>query len=226
MKSFIKKLASRKKEKQGNAGATVQEAIAGSSADPPDNKVDDDDGDGGDDGDNGDTDVDSDSDTDSDVQYTDSSSDADVTRPHDFELEPHGLFVLHPTPEIHVEPAALEVDIVAVHGLNGTARKTWTDPASRTLWLEDEDLLPASFPKARIMTYGYDSVLAFTSPAGLESFARDLLKRLRILRASAEARTRPLVFVAHCLGGLLVKKVYPHHCATLLRHQILTNHTR
>lgn len=74
---------------------------------------------------------------------------------------------------------------MAIHGLNGTARKTWTDAVSGSFWLED--FLPDAFPKARIMTFGYDSGLAFTrSKAGVESFARDLLNRLRMLRSSYE----------------------------------------
>lgn len=73
------------------------------------------------------------------------------------------------------------ISIVAVHGLNGGAKKTWTEPESGTLWLED--LLPQAIPKARIMTFGYDSGLAFSrSRAGLDNFARDLLNRLRMVR--------------------------------------------
>ena len=75
--------------------------------------------------------------------------------------------------------------IVAVHGLNGTPRGTWTDKKSGRFWLED--FLPTALPTARIMTFGYDSRLAFSnSMAGVENFARDLLNRLRIVRASSE----------------------------------------
>lgn len=40
------------------------------------------------------------------------SSESSSSVPHDFELEPHGLFVLYPTPEVYVEPSALEVEYV------------------------------------------------------------------------------------------------------------------
>lgn len=77
--------------------------------------------------------------------------------------------------------------IVAVHGLNGTAKKTWTDPESGKFWLED--FLPEALPKSRIMTFGYDSGLAFNrSKAGIENFARDLLNRLRMVRSSGDVR--------------------------------------
>lgn len=39
------------------------------------------------------------------------------------------------------------------------------------------------------MTFGYDSKLAFSrSKAGIDSFARDLLNRLRMVRKSTEVR--------------------------------------
>jgi hypothetical protein len=75
--------------------------------------------------------------------------------------------------------------LVAVHGLNGTARKTWTDRESGKFWLED--FLPNAFPSVRVMTFGYDSGLAFRrSKAGVENFARDLLNRLRAVRNTSE----------------------------------------
>ena len=75
--------------------------------------------------------------------------------------------------------------IVAIHGLNGNARRTWLHPATGTMWLED--LLPHAFPNSRIMTFGYDATIAFSrSQAGLQSFAMDLLNRLRAMRVSSE----------------------------------------
>lgn len=117
----------------------------------------------------------------------------------------HGLFVLYPIPEFHNHGSIPEADIVAVHGLNGTARKTWTDKETGKFWLED--FLPDAVPTARIMTFGYDSALAFSnSKAGIRNFATDLLNRIRVVRSSHEAKNRPLVFITHSLGGIVVKK--------------------
>ena len=40
------------------------------------------------------------------------NSESSSSLPHDFELEPHGLFVLYPTPEVYVESSALEIEYV------------------------------------------------------------------------------------------------------------------
>ena len=65
--------------------------------------------------------------------------------------------------------------ILAVHGLNGNFLKTWTK--SKKLWLRD--FLPADLPWARVMTFGYNAVLAFSnSVADIEDHARDLLRCL------------------------------------------------
>ncbi|KAH6689450.1 hypothetical protein F5X68DRAFT_253779 [Plectosphaerella plurivora] len=124
---------------------------------------------------------------------------------HVYEEEPHGLFILHPPPEVGANAEGFQVDIVAVHGLNGTARATWRDAASGKFWLQD--FLPLTMPSARVMTYGYDSGLAFSrSTAGIENFAQDLLNRLRMTRTTRHEKNRPLIFVAHSLGGIVVKK--------------------
>jgi hypothetical protein len=73
--------------------------------------------------------------------------------------------------------------IVAVHGLNGDARRTWTDPSTGALWLNQ--FLPKKLPNARVVTFGYDSRLAFSgSMAGLDDFALDLLDRILALRCA------------------------------------------
>ncbi|ERF71993.1 hypothetical protein EPUS_07463 [Endocarpon pusillum Z07020] len=114
--------------------------------------------------------------------------------------EKHGLFVLHP----EEEDTHADVDIIAVHGLGGDAFETWTD-AGYKLWLRD--FIPSFLPKARIITFGYDSKWAFSrSIAGIDDFALDLLNRLRMKRWSIDAMQRPVVFVCHSLGGIVVKK--------------------
>ena len=80
-------------------------------------------------------------------------------------------------------PAANASSIVAVHGLGGDAYNTWEDDGK--IWLRD--FLPFQVPNARIMCYGYDSVIAFSkSVAGIDDFAADLLNRLNDERETAQ----------------------------------------
>ncbi|OTB13627.1 hypothetical protein K445DRAFT_24472 [Daldinia sp. EC12] len=124
----------------------------------------------------------------------------------------HGLFILHPPPELSADQEKFSVDIVAVHGLNGKARETWRDEQSNALWLED--FLPDAIPNAQIMTFGYDSSLLFSNSKGrIEDFARDLLNRLWVMRQGQRTANRPIVFIAHSLGGIVVKK------ALILAHE-------
>jgi predicted alpha/beta hydrolase len=59
---------------------------------------------------------------------------------------------------------------------------------------------------ARIFTYGYDSVVAFSKSSGeVDDFARDLLQRVMEVRDPATAHERPLYFICHSLGGIVVK---------------------
>lgn len=95
--------------------------------------------------------------------------------------------------------------IVAIHGLNGHAFKTWTDQDGH-MWLRDS--LPHHIPNSRIMTYGYDSALRHTkSKLHLNDFAQDLLSWLDRERQEPEEEKRPLVFICHSLGGVVVKQM-------------------
>ena len=93
----------------------------------------------------------------------------------------------------------------AIHGLGGDAFGTWTD-GNGQLWLRDS--LPSLIPQARVHTYGYDSVVAFSkSSAEVDDFARDLLNRIKGVRISVEEKSRPIFFICHSLGGLVFKQV-------------------
>lgn len=77
-------------------------------------------------------------------------------------------------------PATPDIDIVAVHGLNpfkntSNAVSTWTSSDGK-LWLRDPEFLPTQIPNARILLFGYNSNVAFTSSnAGLVEQAANLL---------------------------------------------------
>ncbi|KAF5566225.1 ankyrin repeat [Fusarium phyllophilum] len=113
-----------------------------------------------------------------------------------------GLYQLWPLKNDIYEAQNTKVDIIAVHGLNGKAFKTWTQDGK--LWLAD--FLPLEIPYARIFTFGYDSRIAFTGSASrVDDHGRNLLERLMAKRRQFSEK-RPLLFICHSLGGIVVKR--------------------
>ncbi|KAH8587436.1 hypothetical protein B0O99DRAFT_601687 [Bisporella sp. PMI_857] len=113
--------------------------------------------------------------------------------------------------EVYSHPDA-KVDVVLVHGLNGDPRNTWT-AKNGVFW--PTQLLPATLKsvKARILVYGYNGdVVTFggkgDSPSSdmLYQHAQSLVTNLAMERASEETTDHPIIFVAHSLGGILVKR--------------------
>ncbi|KAF5548860.1 ankyrin repeat [Fusarium mexicanum] len=113
-----------------------------------------------------------------------------------------GLYQLWPLKNDIYEAQNTKIDIIAVHGLNGKAFKTWTQDGK--LWLAD--FLPLEIPYARIFTFGYDSRIAFTGSASrVDDHARNLLERLMAKRRQFSEKG-PLLFICHSLGGIVVKR--------------------
>lgn len=54
----------------------------------------------------------------------------------------------------------LSTSIVAVHGLQGDALRTWTSDSNHICWLNHPDLLPKYVEHARILTWGYNANVA------------------------------------------------------------------
>ncbi|OBT51772.1 hypothetical protein VE04_08326, partial [Pseudogymnoascus sp. 24MN13] len=109
-----------------------------------------------------------------------------------------------------------KVDIVFVHGLNGNRVTTWTsEPTKRNsnpvFW--PKDLLPAKCKNARILSFGYNASIAHFYPlygpkvvpvsTTVDNHSAALLDSLIGLRDRTDTHDRPVIFVAHSLGGLV-----------------------
>jgi len=95
--------------------------------------------------------------------------------------------------------------IVLGHGLDGDATKSWTHSRTKKCW--PKDFLPRDVPDARILTFGYNAVSAFGSTtAGIVDHANGLLASLVAERGEC-AKLRPIIFIAHSLGGIILKQV-------------------
>ncbi|KAF9879711.1 hypothetical protein CkaCkLH20_02522 [Colletotrichum karsti] len=99
------------------------------------------------------------------------------------------------------------VDIIAVPGLASHPIGTWrsSKPGNNNVWLRD--FLPRDIPDARILLYGYDTkLLRSNSRQNIEELSEGLLDLISAVRRDQESKRRPIIFIGHSLGGLLVKE--------------------
>ncbi|KAK4197919.1 hypothetical protein QBC40DRAFT_284648 [Triangularia verruculosa] len=85
------------------------------------------------------------------------------------------------------------------------------DRSSRREIYWPRDLLPLTVPSARVMTFGYDTRVhhAFAGPRSqntVPDHSLELLNCLSDVRVSEKEVARPLLFIAHSLGGIVVKE--------------------
>ncbi|XP_078474549.1 protein SERAC1 isoform X2 [Lampetra planeri] len=131
-----------------------------------------------------------------------------------------GMFLLHP---LHRSSEEVSADVLFVHGLLGGGFKTWRQQDVETAPSEEgpeSEAYTHCWPKAwlapdcpgiRILSLDYDTHLSdwkVKCPAeqhrrSLASRSVEMLEKLRL----AGVGDRPLVWVAHSMGGLLVKKM-------------------
>ncbi|XP_076782814.1 protein SERAC1 isoform X1 [Arvicanthis niloticus] len=130
-----------------------------------------------------------------------------------------GVYVLHPQCRTS-QP--IKADVLFIHGLMGAAFKTWRQHDSQRALNEnavvDEDRYTTCWPKTwlakdcpalRIISVEYDTSLSdwrATCPMERKSIAfrsNELLNKLR----AAGVGDRPMIWISHSMGGLLVKKM-------------------
>ena len=111
---------------------------------------------------------------------------------------------------VYTSPSA-QVDIILVHGLNGSPDKTWTSK-NGTFW--PADLLPKSLAStpANILVYGYNADVysrrndRSASDNFIHQHAQTLVTSLTLYRRSEGTFKNPIIWICHSLGGILVKR--------------------
>ena len=78
-------------------------------------------------------------------------------------------------------------------------------------WLGDLDLLPANLKQSRILTFSYNATVTAlfgrTSSDRILQHAQTLIAELEADRTLEDAAQRPIIFICHSLGGIVVKRV-------------------
>ncbi|RFU28118.1 hypothetical protein B7463_g8228, partial [Scytalidium lignicola] len=113
--------------------------------------------------------------------------------------------------ELYCPPGEPEIDIVAVHGLNGDVLKTWTSKSQNVCWLNHPDFLPKYIKNARVLSWSYISNITSltgdtTSSDRVLQHAQTLIAQLQADRDLEDANYRPIIFICHSLGGIIVKR--------------------
>ncbi|XP_035473715.1 protein SERAC1 [Scophthalmus maximus] len=132
-----------------------------------------------------------------------------------------GVYILHPQTR---GDQPIKADVLFIHGILGAAFKTWRQK-DRNMSEEEKEAeswddytecwpkswLAADCPNLRVLSVEYDSHLsdwgakcpAENQRKSLAYRSQELLKKLKL----AGVGERPVVWVAHSMGGLLVKKM-------------------
>ncbi|EHK42206.1 hypothetical protein TRIATDRAFT_14480, partial [Trichoderma atroviride IMI 206040] len=106
------------------------------------------------------------------------------------------------------------IDLMAISGLGGHAFGSFKERGGEHMWLRDalpyditgEDGDDPDVPISRIMIYGYESSLQDSdSFQNLEDIGTSFHSSLRSMAIAGSFR--PIILVAHSLGGLIVKEV-------------------
>ncbi|KAK6429616.1 hypothetical protein LTR95_014238 [Oleoguttula sp. CCFEE 5521] len=104
-----------------------------------------------------------------------------------------------------LDPDNANVDIIAVTGLSGHALGSFRSANGTSVWLRD--FAPQDIPRARFITYGYDTaVVVSNNNQGVGELAHTLLDGLVSFRHRTQTQQRPLLFVCHSLGGVVLKE--------------------
>lgn len=121
-----------------------------------------------------------------------------------------GVRLLHLNPSVEDSSKTdTGIDIIAIHGLDTKSPETWEykkEDGQKINWLADQHMLPARVVGTRIYTCDWPAELFESKdsvPFRIEELALSLLQGIL---GSSRQRDRPILFIASCLGGVILMK--------------------
>ena len=121
--------------------------------------------------------------------------------------EPQGR-AKSPSPDARQDGASASGPSSGVHDTLSLSSEFNTRGSGNSSVFWPKDLLPYKIPDVRIYTWGYDADIGDLSSASrntVHQHAGTLLSDLVDLRAVSEYNRKPIIFVVHSLGGIIVK---------------------
>lgn len=121
------------------------------------------------------------------------------------------LYILHPMHYSH--SSSLQCDIVLVHGLQGGIFKTWRQSDSMKQTPDYTDCWPKSwlasdFDRCRILAVDYQTFLSnWNVNCGQVYSLKEISLQLYKELEKANVGKRPIIWITHSMGGLLVKEM-------------------
>ncbi|KAF3157631.1 hypothetical protein TWF569_000196 [Orbilia oligospora] len=110
-----------------------------------------------------------------------------------------------------VSPDKVELDIVALSGLNSHAYGSWIHPESggmAPMWLQDFLAQDSKLMYCRTMVFGYNTKYKARTQFWIEDYIQLFLTELDKARSREEEQTRPLVLMGHSIGGTIITHAY------------------
>ncbi|KAJ6102322.1 ARM repeat-containing protein [Penicillium sp. IBT 16267x] len=111
--------------------------------------------------------------------------------------------------ETYKQEKEADIDIIAIHGLDTNSPKTWEWQAGDVTvnWLARPDMLPKTAERARIFYCDWPAEL-YERPDLIQKTVREfaVLLLAGIRRRPLATDDRPIIFIASCLGGVILMK--------------------
>ncbi|KAK0613711.1 hypothetical protein B0T14DRAFT_461687 [Immersiella caudata] len=106
----------------------------------------------------------------------------------------------------HVNEPQHRVDCIAICGLAGHPFGSWQPHGGDKDYMWIRDTLPAHLPHVRFYIYGYDTAIAGSnSTQNVKDISGTLINTLQACNLGT-SDAKPLVFLAHSLGGVVLKQ--------------------